>query len=127
MLQVKFAIVLVILANKKLNWIILLKVSSIDLILPKVESLDKITYYRLSFFRIIWRSWNSSYNTLKLFVNRASEFNFGIRKNILYLVSFYLENTDASCVRPTQSSNLRKWSHPHICNGKTNKPWFMLT
>ena len=57
MLEVKFAILLVILANKKFNWIILLKVLSIDLILPKVENLNKKTYYRLSLFRIIWRSW----------------------------------------------------------------------
>ena len=41
MLEVRFAILLVILANKKLEWIIFnKKVLSIDLMIPKLENLN---------------------------------------------------------------------------------------
>ena len=114
----RHAMLWVILANKKLDWIIFdQKVSSIDLILQKLDNLNKRSYYRFSLFRIKWRSLNTSYNTLKFFISRASDFNFDIHKN---LGSVYLENTDFSCICPTRNSNLPKRSYPDVSNGKAN-------
>ena len=44
----------------------------------------KKTYHRFGLFRIKWILINTSYNILKLFISRESEFNFDIRKNILF-------------------------------------------
>ena len=39
---------------------------------------------------------------------------------IYYFVRVYLKNTDASCIRPTQNSNLPKRPYPDVSNGKAN-------
>ena len=82
-LKVSFAL-LVILANKILDLIIFDdKVLPIDLLLPKLEDffLKRINF---CLFRIKWRSVNTYYNILKLFISRASEFNFDIRRDVLF-------------------------------------------
>ena len=66
------------------------------------EFTHKKTYHRFSLFRIKSKSLNTSYKILMLFINMESEFNFYVRKNILFSQHLLRKHRRFSCPSNTK-------------------------
>ena len=111
MLEVTFVILssrLVILENKKLDWII--KVSSIDLIVPKLENSNKKLHHCFGLFRIKLRLRNTAYKILKLCITRESEFDFDLDKSILFSQRLLIKHQRFLCPSCKTSNGKSKTS-----------------